>query len=75
MCTRLYFLLPGGGGFLKGSFSPALTASLMTLPSPKLTVEGIGTKGVAQAAEINPLALVFCQKAALREDLLGGKEY
>ena len=31
----------------------------MTLPSPKVTVEEIGTKGVAQAAEADPLALVF----------------
>ena len=31
----------------------------MTLPSPKLTVEGIGTKGVAEAAGSDLLALVF----------------
>ena len=31
----------------------------MTLPSPKLTVEGIGTKGVAEAAGADLLALVF----------------
>ena len=40
----------------------------MTLPSPKLTVEGIGTKGVAQAAEADLLALVFL----LEGSLLGG---
>jgi len=31
----------------------------MTLPSPKVTVEGIGVKGVAEAAEADPLTLVF----------------
>ena len=31
----------------------------MTLPSPKLTVEGIGTKGFAEAAGADLLALVF----------------
>ena len=31
----------------------------MTLPSSKLTVEGIGTKGVAEAAGADLLALVF----------------
>jgi hypothetical protein len=54
--TELYGLLSGGGGFLEGSFLPAFTASLLTLPSPKVTVEGIGVKGVAEAAEADPLA-------------------
>ena len=31
----------------------------MTLPSPKLTAEEIGTKGVAKAAGADLLALVF----------------
>jgi hypothetical protein len=31
----------------------------MTLPSPKVTVEGIAVKGVAESAEADPLALVF----------------
>ena len=31
----------------------------MILPSPKVTVEEIGTQGVAEAAEVDPLALVF----------------
>ena len=47
----------------------------MTLPSPKLTVEGIGTKGVAEAAGADLLALVFCQKVALGEDLLWSEGY
>ena len=31
----------------------------MTLPSPKVTVEGIGVKGAAEAAESYLVALVF----------------
>ena len=46
----------------------------MTLPSPKLTVEGIGTKGVAEAAGADLLALVFLM-VALGEDLLWSEGY
>jgi hypothetical protein len=58
---------------LERSFSPGFTASLMTLPSPKVTVEEIGTKGVAQAAEADPLALVFLPEGSPVGGLFGGQ--
>ena len=45
----------------------------MTLPSPKLTFEGIGTKGVAQAAEADLLALVFLLEGSSVGGLVVGR--
>ena len=45
----------------------------MTLPSPKLTVEEIGTKGVAQTAEADLLALVFLPEGRLVGGLVLGR--
>ena len=47
----------------------------MTLPSPKLTVEGIGTKGVAEAAGADLLALVFLLEGSSVGGLVVGEGY
>ena len=46
----------------------------MILPSPKVTVEEIGAQGVAEAPEVDPLALVFLPEGSAVEGLfLGGR--
>ena len=45
----------------------------MTLPSPKVTVEEIGTQGVAEAAEVGPLALVFLPEGSPLGGLFSGQ--
>ena len=45
----------------------------MTLPSPKVTVEEIGAQGVAEAPEVDPLALVFLPEGSAEGGLIGGR--
>ena len=45
----------------------------MTLPSPKFTVEEIGAKGVAEAAGVDLLALVFLLEGSSVGGLVVGR--
>ena len=45
----------------------------MILPLPKVTVEEIGSQGVAEAAEVDPLALVFLPEGNPLGGLFSGR--
>ena len=60
---------------MEGSFSPAITVSLIILPSPDFTVEDIGAKGVAEAAGADLLALVFLLEGSFVGGLIVGEGY
>ena len=45
----------------------------MTLPSPKVTVKEIGAQGVAEAPEVDPLALVFLPEGSAVGGLFEGR--